>query len=119
MSGSISNRIITKGLIFYVDSANPNSLLSGSTSWNNLVSDVSSGSLLNGVDYDTSNAGSASFDGTNDLVSFSGINNLTSFSVSVWFKMVGPGSTGGFTNTYYNSLFFINNKRNINYGRII
>lgn len=113
MSGSISNRIITNGLIFYVDSANPNSLLSGSTSWNNLVSDVSSGSLLNGVGYDTSNGGSVLFDGTNDLVSFSGINNLTSFSVSVWFKMTGPGSTGGVTNTWYNSLFGINGSRRV------
>lgn len=113
MSGSISNRIITNDLIFYVDSANPNSLLSGSTSWNNLVSNVSSGSLLNGVGYDTSNGGSVSFDGTNDLVSFSGINSLTSFSISVWFKMTGPGSTGGVTNTYFNSLFGISTARRV------
>jgi len=48
------------------------------------------------------------FDGTNDLVEATGINNLTSFSISVWFKMTGPGRTGGVTNTYYNSLFGIN-----------
>jgi len=107
-STSIFSNISTDSLIYYVDAANPYSYVSGSTLWNDLTSNKNVGNLINGPLFDPSNAGSILYDGTNDLVEATGINNLTSFSISVWFKMTGPGSTGGATNTYYNSLFGTN-----------
>jgi hypothetical protein len=65
------------------------------------------GSLLNGATISNSNYGSILFDGSNDLVEFGSISGLTQFTISIWFKMTGPGSTGG-SNIIYNTLFGIN-----------
>ena len=39
MSGIISSNIVTDGLVFYVDAANPNSYISGNTTTNDLILD--------------------------------------------------------------------------------
>ncbi len=51
-----AGRIVTDKLILYVDGANPNSYVSGSTKVNNLVLNES-GNLDNGVSYTTNNLG--------------------------------------------------------------
>ena len=63
MSFSYSPSIIKDGLVFYVDAANPNSYISGNTTTNDLISNVS-GTLINGVGFSTENNGSWDFDGT-------------------------------------------------------
>jgi hypothetical protein len=100
--------IVKDGLVLYLDGSNTKSYVSGSTTWNDLTPNLNNGTLINGPTFNSGNGGSIVFDGTNELVQGSGISNITAFTISIWFKMTGPGSTGGVTNTYYNSLFGIN-----------
>jgi hypothetical protein len=97
-------RIITNGLIFYLDVANSKSYTSGSTTTTDLISNID-GTLKNGVGYDTDNLGSFVFDGVDDYVDctdndiFSFGNGLTDspFSVGIWVNMVNVlGSPTGF-----------------------
>jgi len=108
MAGNIAPNIVTDGLVLYLDGSNTKSYISGSTIWNDLTYSLNNGTLINGPTFNSENGGSIVFDGTNELVQGSGISNITAFTISIWFKMTGPGSTGGVTNTYYNSLFGIN-----------
>jgi hypothetical protein len=91
MSGNVAPKIITDGLILYLDAANPTSLLSGSSIWYDISKLRSSGSIINNPTYVTTNGGGLLFDGVNDYVTF-GTNqnyyfNLTKpFTLSVWFK---------------------------------
>jgi hypothetical protein len=113
MAGNVAPNIITDGLVLCYDPANTKSFVSGSTTIFDLTSSKDDGSLINGPTFNGENGGSIVFDGTNDLVQGSGISNITSFTISIWFKMTGPGSTGGASNTTYNSLFGISSARRI------
>jgi hypothetical protein len=108
MAGNVAPNLVTNGLVLCYDPANTKSFVSGSTTLFDLTSSKDDGSLINGPTFNSENGGSIVFDGTNDLVQGSGISNITSFTISIWFKMTGPGSTGGASNTIYNSLFGIN-----------
>ena len=119
MSFHYSPKIITEGLVLYLDAANTRSYPGVGTTWSDLSRGGNTGTLINGPTFNSPNGGSIVFDGTNDLVEITGIENITSFSISVWFKMTGPGNTGGFTNTYYNSLFGINSVTNPTTRRIL
>jgi hypothetical protein len=99
--------IVTNGLVLYLDASNTKSYVSGSTTWNDVSRSGNNGTLVNGPTFNSENGGSIVFDGTNELVQGSGISNITAFTISIWFKMTGPGSTGG-VNIIYNSLFGIN-----------
>ena len=109
MSFTYSPKIVTDGLVFYVDAANPNSYVSGSTTTNSLVSNVT-GSLINDTDFSPDNQGYWVFDGTDDRITFDpsgdysdvGPNN----TCNIWVKydnttaavLVGGGSysSGGY-----------------------
>jgi hypothetical protein len=101
-----SGGFIRDGLIFHLDTANSKTFTS-----NHDLFELSgyglTGSLLNGATISNSNYGSILFDGSNDLVEFGSISGLTQFTISIWFKMTGPGTTG-VPNTIYNTLFGIN-----------
>lgn len=83
--------IVTNGLVMYLDAANYLSYTSGSTTWRDLSPSNLSGSLVNGPTFNSGNAGSIVFDGSNDYVtipnntalSFTGSVNLSS---EVWIK---------------------------------
>lgn len=113
MSFSYSPKIVTDGLVLYLDAANPKSIISGNTTWSDLSTNKYAGVLINGPTFDSSNKGSILFDGTNDLVEITNSISLSNFTISVWFKMTGPGNTGGVNNTFYNTLFGINGSRRI------
>lgn len=119
MSFHYSPKIITEGLVLYMDAANTRSYPGTGTTWSDLSRSENTGTLINGPTFNSGNGGSIVFDGTNDLVEATGIENIISFSISVWFKMTGPGNTGGFINTYYNSLFGINSVTNPTTRRIL
>jgi len=108
MAFNFSPKIVTNGLVLYLDAANTRSYPGSGTSWTDLSRGGYVGTLINGPTFDSSNGGSILFDGTNDLVEITNSTSLTSFTISTWFRMTGPGSTGGPTNTIYNSLFGIN-----------
>ena len=86
--------IITDGLVFYADAANPRSYVSGSTTTDSLIGDIT-GSLINDTDFSTDNQGTWVFDGTDDYISFdySPTIDLLEFTISVWHK-VDISSTG-------------------------
>jgi len=69
-----SPKIVTDGLVLYLDAANPNSYVSGSTTWRDISRGGNNGTLINGPTYSPLNGGSIVFDGTNDYVDF-GVNS--------------------------------------------
>jgi hypothetical protein len=85
--------IVTNGLVLYLDAANPNSYVSGSTTWNDISSGGNNGTLINGPTYSSVNGGSIVFDGIDDYVTnvgttstFSFIQNTAVFTLNVWVK---------------------------------
>ena len=89
MSFSFSPKIVTDGLVLYLDAANSRSYVSGSTVWTDLSRGGSNGTLVNGPTFNSSNGGSIAFDGTNKYVSLSKQNtfvSVTQFSMCAWMK---------------------------------
>jgi hypothetical protein len=85
-----SRNIVTDGLVYYVDAANPRSYISGSTIWNDLTLRGRNGVLNGAPSYNSSNGGCIVFDGTDDFVSLpSVINTGQNFSVFAW---IYPGN---------------------------
>ena len=90
MSGRILNRVVTDGLVLYLDAANSISYVSGSTTWNDLSRNGNNGTLVNGPTFNSSNGGSIVFDGTNDYVNIGDKEDfnfiLGNFTAGCWFK---------------------------------
>jgi hypothetical protein len=88
--------IVTSGLVLNLDAANPRSYLPpyNGTTWFNLASSSTNGTLTNGPTYNTSNGGSIVFDGVDDYVSCG--NNATvqinQGTISTWVRTSSPGS---------------------------
>lgn len=90
MSFYYSPKIVTDGLVFYVDAANSKSYVSGSTVWNDISKNSNDGTLTNGPTFDSVNGGSIVFDGSDDYVSHGDVLNFErtdSFSIDVWTKL--------------------------------
>jgi hypothetical protein len=85
--------IVTNGLVLYLDAANRDSYVSGSTAWNDLSRSRINGTLTNGPTFDNGNAGTIKFDGSNDYVAINNIQNVDfstgSFTISFYFKSDG------------------------------
>jgi hypothetical protein len=88
MAFTHSPKIVTDGLIFYLDTGNPKSYISGSTTWNSLIG-VTSGSLLGGVTYDSGSMGSLIFDGTDDYVQTNVSASFTEMTLMGFIKRTG------------------------------
>ena len=91
MSFHYSPKIITDGLVLYLDAANIRSYVSGSTIWNDLTPNINNGTLINGPTFNSANSGSIVFDGTDDyFITPSGLTptlNITSqITLETWFK---------------------------------
>jgi hypothetical protein len=89
--------IVTNGLVLYLDAANYQSYVSGSTTWRDLSSSNLSGSLINGPTYSSGNAGSIVFDGTNDYMIGPLFDTLLNYStagtIEIWFNLISnPGA---------------------------
>jgi hypothetical protein len=80
-------RIVTDGLVLYLDAANTKSIVSGSTIWNDLTINRNNGTLINGPTFNPSNVGSILFDGSNDYCGLTLSSNQTNFdyiSICSW-----------------------------------
>jgi len=87
MAGRISNKIVTDGLVLYLDAANPKSFVSGSTVWNDLTTYRNNSNLTNGPIYNSANGGSIIFDGNDDFVlGTSNINLSNNFTLQISIK---------------------------------
>jgi hypothetical protein len=89
MAFHYSPKIVTDGLVLYLDAANTKSYISGSTTWNDISRGGSIGTLVNGPTFNSANGGSIVFDGVDDGVSvnsapFSSPTNSLSFNFWVY-----------------------------------
>ena len=115
MSFQFSPKIVTDGLVLYLDAANSKSIVSGSTTWNDLSRGENNGTLVNGPVFNSGNGGSLVFDGSSNYVLGDTIlepqNNA--LSISTWFKPTGPSNT----NDGYGGVLLVNtNQQNLSYA---
>ena len=85
---SSGEKIVTNGLIRYIDAAQLRSYSGTGTLWNDVIRTGTSGSLINGPTFNSANGGAIVFDGTNDRVAFSDTglpSGTTSRTFSIWF----------------------------------
>jgi hypothetical protein len=87
--------IITSGLVFYIDAANPRCYPGSGTDLTDTISGIGA-SLVGGVGFNTSNYGTFTFDGSNDYINFTNSNSvrLLNGTISAWVKTSNSG--GGF-----------------------
>jgi len=91
MAFSYSPKIVTEGLVLYLDAANPYSYVSGSLNWNDISRGGNNGTLVNGPTFSSANNGSIVFDGVDDYISTNNSSTLTQagntqFTVELWAK---------------------------------
>jgi len=90
MSFNFSPKIVTDGLVLYLDAGNARSYVSGSTVWYDLSKSQVSGTLVNGPIYNSNNNGSIVFDGVDDYVELPSSNIYSfgtgNFTITFWIK---------------------------------
>ena len=103
MAFNFSPKVVTDGLVLYLDAANTKSYVSGSTTWNDISRTGVNGTLVSGSGYNGLNGGSIVFDGVNDFVDFGTVGTTSpvsftsgNFSISHWVRING----------YQGALFF-------------
>jgi hypothetical protein len=89
-------KIITNGLVLYLDAANRNSYPGSGTTWTDLSGNGNNGTLTNGPTFNAANMGSIVFDGTNDYIYRSSLSNFNSstYTILLWGKFVSVSSSG-------------------------
>ena len=88
-------RVVTNGLVMYLDAANTRSYSGSGTSSNSLVGGIGA-TLVNGAGFTSSNNGAFTFDGSNDYINFGNSSAVqqSSGTLSAWAKASSPG--GGY-----------------------
>lgn len=98
MSYSNGPKLVTNGLVLYLDAANPKSYIGSGTTWNDL-SGTKNGTLTNSPTYNTSSKGSIVFDGIDDYIAIPsdtfGYSTGTTgeLSLEAWVYPTGPFSS--------------------------
>ena len=89
-----NSRIVTDGLVFCLDAGDKMSYPGAGTTWTDLSKQGNNGTLTNGPTFDSANAGSIVFDGTNDYVSITRNSSITPNYISVcgWIKINSKSS---------------------------
>ena len=95
MSFTYSPKIVTDGLVFYVDAANPNSIISGETIWNDLIQS-NNGTLISDATFVSDVGGSIIFDGSDDSVSISSMVSYSSDDPHTYSAWVYADNTSGY-----------------------
>jgi hypothetical protein len=85
MAFNYSPKVVTDGLVLYLDAANPNSYVSGSTTWRDISRSGNNGTLVNGPTFNRSSGGVLNFDGTDEcvLTNTSVITSVTDFTIDI------------------------------------
>jgi hypothetical protein len=89
MAFNYSPKVITDGLVLYLDAANRYSYPGSGTTWSDISRGGNNGTLINGPTYNSANGGSIVFDGVDDYVNTSLTTAFNNFTVCTWFKQVG------------------------------
>ena len=92
MAFSYSPKIVTDGLVLYLDAANPYSYVSGSLNWNDISRSQLSGSLVNGPTFSSANGGSIVFDGADDGVNLPEIGTNVGKTYLLWVRNTSTSS---------------------------
>jgi hypothetical protein len=100
MAYNFSPKIVTDGLVLYLDAANTRSYVSGSTTWNDLSRSGNNGSLINGPTFNILNGGSIVFDGVDDYSQNSAVNVGLNFTVCLWARPTGTTRRVLLANSY-------------------
>jgi hypothetical protein len=98
-----NNIIVSDGLVFYIDAANPRSYSGTGLTANGLVGGIGA-TLINGVGFTSSNNGSFTFDGTNDYIAAPGTNFPLSNSprtLNIWFYTKSSTWTADTNNLFW------------------
>lgn len=95
MAFHFSPKIVTDGLVFYVDAANPKSYPGSGTTWKDLSGNGNDGILTNGPTYNSANGGSIVFDGVNDYCSLPNLNLNYPFHIDFWGKVTSTQQNCG------------------------
>jgi hypothetical protein len=111
MAFNYSPKIVTNGLVLYLDAANTKSYPGTGTTWTDVSRSRFNGTLTNGPTFNSGNCGNIVFDGVDDYIGGSGIDNISlllggssAVSISMWVKRsalsAGTGRTFlGFSNS--------------------
>jgi hypothetical protein len=102
MGIAYNTSMISDGLIFALDAANPRSYSGSGITVNGLVSGLG-GTLINGVGFSSLNGGSFFFDGTNDQISTVNIDlsSTNKVTVSCWVKVLNYREVSGSSNIVF------------------
>jgi hypothetical protein len=99
MSFSYGQKIVTNGLVLYLDAANIRSYPKTGNTWYDLSIGTNTGTLNSGSTFNTSNGGSIVFDGTDDNVNC-GNNSIldvgNNITVNAWIFLPSTGATTGY-----------------------
>lgn len=90
--------IVTDGLVLNIDAGFTPSFPRSGTTWYDISTSGTNGTLTNGPTFSTDVGGNIAFDGSDDLVNCGNILNYTSqnFSFNVWFKITNMNPSGRF-----------------------
>lgn len=80
MGTKYNPRIVTNGLIVYLDAANSRSYSGSGTTVLDLSASKNNSALVNGPTYSSTNAGSFVFDGTDDYININSLANILSYT---------------------------------------
>jgi hypothetical protein len=131
MAVNYSPKIITDGLVLYLDAANTRSYPGSGTVWSDLSRGGNNGTLRNGPTFNSGNGGSIVFDGVNDYASFPNNTNLDNQKITMenWVYPTITLSQQGFIfekgfeiaeitcpTKYFSEASSINLSRSIKYG---
>jgi hypothetical protein len=97
MAFNYSPRIVTDGLVLYLDAANPRSYPGSGTTWSDLSRGGNNGVLTNGPTFNSANNGSIVFDGTNDFIQCS---NRTTINLGLTIETVIKTTSSTSTKSY-------------------
>jgi len=76
MAFNFSPKVVTSGLVLYLDAANNRSYVSGSTTWYDLSGNNKNATLINGVSFTTASNGAIVFDGVDDYAAISSYSDI-------------------------------------------
>jgi len=96
MAFNYSPKIVTDGLVLYLDAANTKSYVSGSLIWNDISKSQTSGSLINGPTFTSVNGGGIVFDGSNDNVNIKSTTNTIYTANISWEFVTKPTLTAAY-----------------------
>ena len=103
MAFNYSPKIITDGLVLYLDAANTRSYPTTGTIWSDLSRNNNNGTLINGPIFSGTNGGYIRCDGSNDYGEVIDSSTLdfgsSSFTIEYWFRKLSS-TTGGSRNIW-------------------